>query len=544
MSEAEPEVVRGSSISPVWIIPIVAVVLGLWMVVHTWLSEGPEVEIYFRTAQGLEGGKTKVSYRNVQVGLVEEVLLSDDLERVVARVKLNKSVEGLLREDTRFWVVTARVGSGTVTGLETVISGAYIEMFPGEGARGARRFDALETPPLTPAGQDGIRLLLTSDKAASISTGDAVLYRGYKVGRVESAELNPRARAMRYTIFIDAPYNDLISSSSRFWDISGISIHAGADGIDVNVGSLATILMGGVEFGVPPGLPPGDPVADDSEFRLYPSREATLSNPYTHGLYYVVSFEQSIRGLVPGAPVEYRGVPIGRVERILVRESLASRATSVEYLEGSTGAALSVLLYLEPGRLELPDSQESVATLQRVVERGVSEGLRATLASGNLVTGSKFVTLDYYDDLAPQTLGEFVGFATIPTISTGLERAEQKLYALLDKFNQLPLETTVGNANQALADLGETLQSLKTVLDEESLQQLVAGLDATMAELRGTLGGFSPESEFYRNLNGSLADLEQVVDNLESVTATLADKPNALVMGASTAPDPVPRAKQ
>ena len=540
MDEARPEVTRGRGISPVWIIPLVALVLGIWMVVHTLMSEGPDVEIRFSTAQGLEEGKTKVKYRNVQVGVVEAVRLSDDREAVLAQVKLDRDVTDMLREDTRFWVVTARLGAGSVSGLDTLLSGAYIEMSPGQGRAGARDFVALERPPLTPRGTEGLRLTLVSEEAHSVSTGDSVLYKGYEVGRVESAEFDPQRQQMRYSLFIDAPFHTLVNSSVRFWDVSGVSVSAGANGIDLRMGSLDTVFFGGVTFGVPPGLPSGEPVQDEAEFRLYPSFEAAIDNPYRHGEYFVISFTQSLRGLLPGAPVEYRGIPLGRVEHVMVREIIAQGEREGRF---GSGIAIPVLIYLEPGRLGMPDSVDSVDKLVATIVSGVSNGMRATLASGSLVTGSKYVSIDYFPDSEPTSVGEFEGYTVIPTVPGGFERIEQQLYALLEKFNQLPLENTVAGANEALAGISTTLASLRAVLDDEKLQELAARLDLTLVEMQTALAGFSPDSEIYRNLSASLADLDRMVQHLEAFSRTIATQPNAAVFGADIPPDPVPEAR-
>lgn len=540
MDEATPAVSRGRGVSPIWIIPLVALVLGIWMVIHTLMREGPDVEIRFSTAEGLEEGKTKVKYRNVQVGVVEAVRLSDDREAVLAQVKLDRDVTDMLREDTRFWVVTARLGAGSVSGLDTLLSGAYIEMSPGRGRAGVREFVALERPPLTPRGTQGLRLTLVSEAAHSVSTGDSVLYKGYDVGRVESAEFDPQRRQMRYSIFIDAPFHTLVNGSVRFWDVSGVSVSAGANGIDLRLGSLDTIFFGGVTFGVPPGLSAGDAVQDEAEFRLYPSFEAAIDNPYRHGEYFVISFTQSLRGLLPGAPVEYRGIPLGRVERIMVREVIARGEREGRF---GTGAAIPVLIYLEPGRLGMPDNVESIDKLVRTIVSGVGNGMRATLASGNLVTGSKYISIDYFPDAEAAIPGEFEGYTTIPTVPGGFERIEQQLYALLDKVNQLPLDETVAGAHDALAGISTTLESLRGVLDGDKLQELIGRLDLTLAELQAALAGFSPDSEIYRNLSASLADLDRMVQNLEAFSRTIATQPNAAVFGADIPPDPVPEAR-
>ncbi|NND69385.1 MAG: MCE family protein, partial [Halioglobus sp.] len=307
----------GFKLSAVWIIPLLALLLGVFLVVQAWMTEGPEIEISFSTATGLEQGKTRIKYRNVDIGVVEKVRLNSDFQGVIATAKLDRQAVPLLRADTRFWVVTAQVGISSITGLDTLLSGAYIQLAPGEGELGIRSFEALEQPPLTPSGAPGLRLELTAEHAASASTGNDVLYKGFKVGRVENRTFDPRERLVRYTIFIDAPYHELVNSAVRFWDISGFELSAGADGFRVETGSVDTMLLGGVAFALPDGVSAGTPVEAGTSFKLYGTRDEIHENPFSYGTYFVVKFSQSIKGLLPGAPVEYRGIPVGQVERIM-----------------------------------------------------------------------------------------------------------------------------------------------------------------------------------------------------------------------------------
>ena len=430
MATEKANVSERRKLSGIWFIPLLALVLGVYMVIHNWMTQGPEIEITFTTASGLEPGKTKVKYRSVDMGVVEAIRLDDDFEHVIATVKLDRQTLPLLRDDTRFWVVTAQVSAGNVSGLDTLLSGAYIQIAPGEGTPGARQFIALEAPPLTPTGAPGLRLKLTSTHTSSVSTGDLVLYRGYQVGRVESMQFDPEDRRAHYVIFIDAPYHTLVNSSTRFWDVSGVSLRAGADGLEVTTGSLDTIVLGGFTFGVPEGMSPGEPVEHNTEFRLYSSKDEIAQNPFRYGDYFVVSFAQSMKGLLPGAPVEYRGIPLGRVERLMIKESFNA---NVEEGRGGKGEPIPVLIYIEPGRLELPDRPESLEILHRNLRAGVGNGLRASLETGNLLTGAKLIAFDYYDDVEPQTIGKFLDYPTIPTLETGLGQLEHKLNAILDK---------------------------------------------------------------------------------------------------------------
>ncbi len=543
MTTAQAEIRKGKSFNPIWAIPVIAVVLGVWMVVHSWMTEGPEIQIAFKTAEGLTAGKTKVKYRNVEMGTVMEVILTDDFEGVIAKVKLERQALPLLRDDTRFWVVTARISLGNISGLDTLLSGAYIQLAPGEGTVGQRSYTALEEPPLTPVGAPGLRLTLYGDHAGSVSAGDAVVYKGYKVGRIESMTFDPDRRQVKYVTFIDAPFHELIDSSVRFYNISGISVSAGADGLKITTGSMETVLLGGVTFGTPPGMPKGEPVEHNAEFHLYPSKEQSLENPFKHGMYYVVRFSQSLKGLLPGAPVEYRGIPIGRVVRLLVKELMVQAMESPVKLEG-TGEPIPVLIYLEPARLELPDSKASVENMRYAIATGIANGMRATLETGNLLTGAKYIGIDYFPVDKVEQIGSWGEYETIPTIGGGFDQIMVQVNALLYKFNAMPLEDTVTSANSAIAELDRTLKGLRVILEEQSSKDLPDELKATLEELRATLAGLSPDSSFYQNLNATLLQLNRTLGNVESLTRTLAGQPNAAIMPSTLPQDPIPEARR
>jgi len=527
-------------VSGVWLIPLLALLMGVYVVVQAWWTRGPEIEIEFKTASGLEQGQTRVKYRNVDMGVVSKVRLNDSFDGVIATVKLNQQAYPLLRDDTRFWVVTARVGLDSITGLDTLLSGAYIQLAPGTGIEGQRRYVGLENPPQTPAGAPGLRLELISESASSISTGDTVLYKGFKVGRVESMELNLSDRQVRYIVFIDAPYHEIINSSVRFWDVSGITLSAGAEGFKVQTGSADTILLGGVAFGLPEGVGEGDPVENNATFKLYEEYDDILENPYRRGAHYVVSFNHSIKGLAPGAPVEYRGIELGRVERIMVRDSIERAA---EDDSGNSGTPIPVLVYLEPARLQLPDRNESLEQLHQILTSGIGKGLRASLETGSFLTGAKYVGIDYFDNVEPEEMGTLLGYPLLPSIDTGLERLQQRATDVLDMLNGLPLDDTFAKANRAIDSLNGALEGLDGVLDNQSTQDLPSQLEATLADLRKAVAGLAPESEAYQSLNTSLSRLNRALANFETLSQTLVEQPNALILPTNPTPDPEPEAQ-
>jgi paraquat-inducible protein B len=531
----QPTTSRGRKFSSIWIIPLVSLLAGAWMVVHTIVTQGPTITISFETAEGLEAGKTKVKMLNVDIGLVESVSLQPEGRGVVATIKLENEVESLLREDTQFWVVRARIGAQGIQGLSTILSGGYIELSPGKGIEGTRRFTGLEEPPQTPLDAPGVRLQLFAEQAGAVSIGYSVLYRGYEVGRVEAMKFNVESDRAEYSVFVDAPFHKLIKGSTRFWNASGISLVASAQGLEVNMGSMETLLRGGITFDSVPGLPLGDSIDVNDPLKLYDSYEDVINNPYRYGTYYVVKFSQSMRGLEPGAPVEYRGIEVGRVVRILLKE------LTREGMMGM-GQDIPVLIYLEPGRMGVPDVSAAVDALARTVEIGITNGLRATLDTGNLLTGKQLVSLNYFPDEEVASLGEFNEYKVIPTVATGVDRLEHQVSSFLEKLNSLPLEQTVSGANSVIEEVNTTLVALNKIVESDGMQTLPHNIEGAIVELRATLDGFSQDSKMYQNLGATVDDLNRTLENLNALSRKLADNPNSLVFPSAPVRDPMPEA--
>lgn len=528
MNDLTPDISKSKTFSTIWIVPIVAMLLGIWMVIYTLMGEGPEFHISFKNADDLVAGKTKVKLLSVDIGQVETISLNPDASGVVVTVKLEKEHKDLLRDDTRFWVERARVGAGGISGLGTLLSGAYIKLGTGTGKPGHRNYVALEEPPLTAIGAPGIRLILESNEVASIDPGDSVLYKGYIVGRVESMLFDEKSQKIRYDVFIDAPFHKLVNSAVRFWNVSGISLSASAEGFNVSAEALDTIISGGIAFGIPPGTPTGEQVKDSTVFNIYDNYQDTLEINYQQRHLYVVQFSQSVSGLLPGAPVEYRGINIGRVERLMIKEMVLNAT-------GESAQPIPVLIYLEPGRFELGDDLAAKEAMRQNIILGVSIGLRATLQSGNLLTGSLYVNLDFYPNEKAAELGEFNQYATIPTISGGFEKIQQSVSQLLDKLNALPLENTVNSANSALEQLDQSLASLDKILSAESTRALPAQLNAV-------LEGLSPGSPAYQELSSTLYQLNNTLQDFEELSESLAA--SATLLPSPDSQDPIPEAKR
>lgn len=540
----EAKVQKVKNWSPVWIFPIVTALIGAWVLFYHYSHQGPQVTLITTNAEGIEGGKTTIKSRSVDVGIVESATLTDDLTHVEIKARLNSGMEKLLHKDSVFWVVKPQVGREGISGLGTLLSGAYIELQPGNKGSKLENYQLLDSPPLAPPDAKGIRVILDSKKAGQLSPGDPVLFRGYRVGSVETSTFDAQKRTISYQLFINAPNDRLVTSNVRFWKDSGIAVDLTSAGMRVEMGSLSTLFGGGVSFDVPEGLEQGEPVAQQSAFNLYDDQKSIQDSLYTDHIDYLMFFKDSIRGLQPGAPLEFRGIRLGTVSKVPFFSPNMRQVFNNDY-------RIPVLVRIEPERLkaQLGEDTDVGAHLAELLKRG----LRASLKTGNLVTGALYVDLDFYPKEPPITgVREFNGYQIIPTVSGGLAQIQQRLMEALDKINNLPLNPMIEQATNTLSESQRTMKHLQATLDNmnkitssQSMQDLPADMQNTLRELNRSMQGFQPGSAAYNKMVADMQRLDQVLRELQPVLKTLNDKSNALVFEAKDKKDPEPkRAKQ
>lgn len=526
--------------SPVWIVPVVTLLIGIWIVFYHYRHLGPEISLITHNAAGIVGGKTPIKSRNVTVGVVENIMLTDDLQSVRIGARLNPGMEKLLGEDSVFWIVKPQVGREGVTGLETLLSGSYIELRPGSHKGGKRQFELLDAPPLAPPDAKGLRVILHSDRAGQLNPGDPVLYRGYRVGSVETSEFNPQTRSMQYQLFISAPYDGLVTSNVRFWKDSGVTFEMSAQGMRVEMGSLTTLFSGGVSFDVPEGLDRGAEVKNRADFQLFDDRRAIQDTLYLRHKDYLLFFSDSIRGLQAGAPVEFRGIRIGTVAEAPYLSTILHQNLNSDY-------RIPVLIRIEPDRFLSKLGKD--IDFEQYLREAETRGLRATLKNANLLTGSLYIDLDFYPgEKLPPHPKKVAGIPLILTVSGGLSQMQQKVTLLLDKLNALPLDALLNQANGTLAESRKTLRDLQTTLanlnqitGSEEMKKLPKDVRQTLTELNRSLQSFQPGAPAYNQFMDDMHQLDRVMRQLEPVLRTLNEKSNALVFEAPVGKDPVPK---
>ncbi|POU75032.1 paraquat-inducible protein B [Leclercia sp. LSNIH6] len=536
----EAKVQKVRNWSPVWIFPIVTALIGAWILFYHYSHQGPEVTLITTNAEGIEGGKTTIKSRSVDVGVIESATLTDDLTHVEIKARLNAGMEKLLHGDSVFWVVKPQVGREGISGLGTLLSGAYIELQPGKKGVQPAEYQLLDSPPLAPPDAKGIRVILDSKKAGQLSPGDPVLFRGYRVGSVETSTFDTQKRTINYQLFINAPNDRLVTGNVRFWKDSGIAVDLTSAGMRVEMGSLSTLFGGGVSFDVPEGLDQGQPVAQHTAFKLYDDQRSIQDSLYTDHIDYLMFFKDSVRGLQPGAPVEFRGIRLGTVGKVPFFAPGMRQVLDDDY-------RIPVLIRIEPERLinQVGDTPDIAQHIDGLMKRG----LRGSLKTGNLVTGALYVDMDFFPKEPPlKEIREFGGYKIIPTVSGGLAQIQQRLMETLDKINNLPLNPMIQQATNTLSESQATMRRLQATLDNlnkltasQSMQQLPQDMQKTLRELNRSMQGFQPGSAAYNKMVADMQRLDQVLRELQPVLKTLNTKSNALVFEAKDKKDPEPK---
>jgi len=522
-SRAVPK--RQTRLSLVWIIPIVAALVGVWIAVTRVLNEGPKITIVFRSAEGLDAGKTKLRYNGVDVGTIMKIRLSDDHEHVITEVQMAPKTEGFLVADTRFWVVRARISGATVTGLSTLISGDYIGMEIGSSKEDKRDFVALETPPVVTYEVAGRFFLLKTTNLGSLDSGTPIFFRRLQVGEVTSYALDNDGKMLTVKVFVRAPYDQYVNPDTRFWQASGIDVSLTASGLSVQTQSLLSILIGGIAFETFPSgriLPAAE---QNTTFTLYSNRTQAFEPPPRNPQTYELLFKESVRGLEPGAPVEFRGIRVGQVTDI--RAQIDARTFTF---------SAPVTIQLDPQRLGIKlfglGPGEDLATIRRkVINSLVSHGVRAQLRTGNLLTGAAFVAFDFFPGAAPVTVDWSQTPVQLPTIPGELQLVEESATDILKKVDKLPFKAIGNDLQKALVDFAQTMVTARGTL---------ASAQGTFTSATGTLDTASnviqPNSVQLRELDNTLQEVSRAARSIRVLADYLERHPEALIRGKKGGP--------
>lgn len=514
----------------VWVIPLVAALIGVFLALHTWYQQGPDITIRFKTGEGLEAGKTRIKYKDVDVGQIDSVTLAEDGSYVIAGARLARSADHLLVDDTRFWMVSARVSGSAVSGLGTLLSGTYVGLDAGKSAEARREFTALDDAPVVSFDVPGRYFTLHAETLGSIGIGTPVYFRRMQAGQVTGYRLGEHGKRIEVRVFIKAPYDRFVTDDTRFWNAGGVDVKLGADGVQVNTESLTSILAGGLAF-LTPADSPDEPAAAERAFRLFATREEAIRRQVDERQHYVLRFTESVRGLSVGAPVDFRGITIGEVIAIQPQLSPASAEISMQ-----------VEVSLQPGRLRTPGSKSHLpagatsedAAFRAFVDQLVAKGLRAQLRNGNLVTGQLYVALDFFPGAGAARPDWTASPPRLPTQRGSLDELQTTLMRIVGKLDKLPIEEIGTDTRKLLASLQRSVDQTEALL--KRIDNLTDGeVRSTIVEARSAIADtrklIASDAPLQQDLRASLQELGRAAQALRHLADTLDRHPEALLRG-------------
>ncbi|MFZ5504774.1 MAG: intermembrane transport protein PqiB [Pseudomonadota bacterium] len=516
----------------VWVIPIVAALIGLFLAARTWYEQGPVVTLQFRTGAGLEPGKTRIKYKDVDVGQISTVRLAEDGSHVVAIAQMAREAAPLLVEDTRFWVVSAKVSGSAVSGLDTLLSGTYVGMDAGKSGEARRDFVGLEDAPVVSLGVPGRSFALHADSLGSIDVGTPVYFRRIQAGQVTAFKLDDAGQHLDIQVFIKSPYDRFVTIDTRFWNASGIDLKLGAEGLQLNTESATAILAGGLAFETPPG---GDTDAAPAgqDFRLFSTRAEALKQPSSNAQIWQLRFTETLRGLSVGAPVDFRGIQIGEVIAI---------SPDVDVDAADVGLQVDIAVFPERMQSRKDTTQDmSEADFRAFVDRLIKRGLRAQQRNGNLVTGQLYVAMDFFPNADTAKVDWAGRPPQLPTQRGSLDELQATLSRIAAKIDRLPLDDIAAETRRAIAGLASAVERTEALMQRldglasNEVRAAVAETQQTMAEARAAVADgrrlLASDAPLQQDLRDSLQELSRAAQSLRHLADTLERNPEALLRG-------------
>ncbi len=528
--------------SAVWIIPIVAALVGIGIAVERIMSEGPTITITFKVAEGIEASKTFVKYKDVNIGQVTSVSLSEDYSHVVVKAKIAKSAKNLLVQDAKFWIMQPRVTLSGVYGMSTLITGNYIGIEAGKSKEPRRDFVGLDTPPIIVSSEPGRQFRLKADNLGSLGYGSPVYYRRISVGQVVGYDLAKDGKTVDIKIFINAPYDRFVLTGTRFWQASGIDFTIGAKGLAIHTQSLASVLAGGIAFETPPYSQSGPPAEENTVFTLFENQEAATVKQQMRDDPFILVFNESIRGLSVGAPLTYLGLEVGEVKKIGLHydpeEYSFKPYALVSYYDER------FFSQLDNKKTALRDHPARTWADAKNTQRLIDKGLRAQLRLGNIVTGQLYIALDYFPNAPKFTVDFSKTPPRLPVMPSGMAEFQMKVTSILNKIDKIPFDEIGRDTKQAVATLEQTLKEAKKLLghlDDEivpemktTLQKLKRAVEAAERILRNTDKTLiGPDAPATQELREALQEVSSAARSVRVLVEYLEKHPEAVISGKS-----------
>ena len=518
----EPDVDKASRWLPslVWLIPLLAALIGAGLAARSILDQGPTLTVSFKSAEGLEPGKTKVKYKDVDIGQVRSINLGEDLSRVLVTIEMSKEARRFATADSRFWVVRPQIGASGVTGLGTLLSGAYIGVDTGKSQVKKESFTGLESPPAVDGDQKGKLFTLHAESLGSVDVGSPVFFHRLRVGKVVSFSLDKDGNGISMTVFVNAPYDQFVGKNARWWHASGVDVRLDSNGFKLNTQSLAALLIGGIAFEAENGRKPPEPAPANTAFRLAADEASAMREPDGEAITTVFYFDQSLRGLQPGATVDFRGIVLGEV-----------RSVGIEFDPVKKNFRMPVTVNLYPARLGMRfkaavDDTEGSAGHQ-LLERMVSRGLRAQLRTGNLLTSQLYIALDFFPKADKVVLDTTKYPVEVPTVPNTLDELQTQVASIARKLDQVPFADIGNNLNATIKEANALFKQLDS--------QVVPEMRGTLTAAKNTFGTaeqvLQKDSPLQSDVRQAMQQLTQTLQSLNALTDYLERHPESLIRG-------------
>ncbi|WP_027795166.1 PqiB family protein [Paraburkholderia acidipaludis] len=505
-----------------WFVLVAAAMIGTLVIAHGLMRSGPRVTVSFLSGAGLVAGKTKVRYRNVEVGRLESLRVSADARHVYAVLQLDAAGRAIATCGARFWIVRPRLGPRNFSGLLSVISGAYLDVdvdLNSHQVCGA--FVGLEAPPVVTSDQRGTHFVLRAASLGSLSSGSPVDFRGVPVGEVLGYSLAAGSRNVLVDVFVNAPFDRFVTPGTRWWQASGIELRLGSGGARVQAESIAAVVAGGVAF-EPHGDVSAAAAANGQTFALADNREDAMRNDDGPPAVVRMRFAQSVRGLSVGAPVEFHGVELGTV--IAVDIDLNPERDRFDML---------VTLQLYPSRLgrsyrnALGDGTGAAA--KDLLQQLVARGLRGQLRMGSPLTGQKYVALDLFPRAPAARIDMSRTPLELPSVPNTLEELQDQLSNIVRKLDRMPLQAIGSNLNASLAHSNDLFEHIDGELVPAATAMLASAREA-FRSANDTLGQAAP---LPRDVDRALIELRRASAGVNALSEYVERHPESFVWGKS-----------
>jgi len=521
--------VRAQPFSWVWLFPLGAAAIVIWLAWRNLSDRGPAITISFRNVDGLQAGQTKIQHRNVDLGTVESLELTPDMTRVIVRARMTRQAKDHLTENTRFAIIAPHVGVGGISGLSTIVSGSYIEMYPGKPGEPKRDFVGLDEPPVLPPDSRGRSFTLLSNDLGSLTRGSPISYKGITIGEVEDYTLRPGNKGVTVTAFIRSPHEDLVHPETRFWNAGGVDLTLGSQGLRIRANSWEQLLSGGIAFETPDAVLSKTPSAEGSVFGLYDNRRAADRAPLGPTLVYVAEFTGNQRGLDTGTAVELQGIEVGEVTE-----------AHLAYDDRAHTLVTRTTFYVDPERvriLNMPrtaDSNQHEA-VQQWIEKLVGDGMRAQVSSASFLTGMKLIGLEMVPDAPRAHLERDGDVVKMPSSSSGdLTAILQNLQNVLKNIDRATSGPQLGHALQSLDDTLTRLDKVTHDIEPDikslikSLRDTADSAQSTLNTIQGLAGNTAPSGT---DLPRMMRELTEAARSVRGLADYLDRHPEALIRG-------------